>query len=160
MSRVQAGALLGVVLGAASGVAHASVAAKAIGQRIAIEERASSKTSRGTFRLTPVTRGQVKAESGTIAFSVRPRGTSMVSGQRVTTYVVTDRLVGSRGTISLRIVMRSTDAGSGYVIASGPWSVVQGTKAYKGARGGGRASAVVTFRRQISTRYEGSLTLP
>ena len=157
----------GIWLGAVIGIAAAAVLATAgaagtaaTKQRIAIEERAVSDSPTGTFKLLPLTTGPLKADSGTAAFLVKRRGTVTASGQRVTTYAVTETLTGKRGVIELRAVTKSTDAGGGYLAGSGPWSVTGGTKAYDGLQGGGRESGVLTPRKVIFTRYEGYVTLP
>ena len=47
-------------------------------------------------------------------------------------------------------------AGNGATVGTGSWSIVRGTKAYTGVRGGGRlAVVVVTPDGLTSSQYEG-----
>jgi hypothetical protein len=130
-------------------------------QRIAIEERVGIATSKGTFRLIPLTRGAVKADSGTAKLAMKRRGPYVVNGQSVTTYDMLEELVGRRGTFAIRSSMRSTQAGGDYLIASGSWSVSPpGAKSYVGFRARGAASAVLDLLNVIRTRYEGYVIAP
>lgn len=152
---------LSVSVGIAASLTSLGAASTAVTkQRVAIEERAVSDSPTGTFTLMPLTAGPIKADSGSVAFAVRRRGTVTVSGQRVATYTVKQTLTGKRGVIEIRAVTKSTDAGGGYLAGTGPWSVAAGTKAYAGLRGGGRQSGVLTPKKVIFTRYEGFVTLP
>jgi hypothetical protein len=154
---------LAAVLGTAAAVVLTAAGAAGTAvtkQRIAIEERAVSDKPSGTFKLIPLTTGPIKPDSGSASFSLKRRGTSTASGQRVTTYAVKETLTGKRGVLEISAVTKSTDAGGGYLAGSGSWSVAGGTKAYAGLRGGGGESGVLTPRKVIFTRYEGYVTLP
>ena len=109
----------------------------------------------GTFKLIPLTPGSVKADNGTFTFSIKPRPSVLVSGQRVTTYGGADELTSKRGTLEIRSVTRSTEAGGEYLVGSGTWSAAGGTKAYAGLRANGMGSSILTPRKVIFSRYEG-----
>lgn len=142
---------------AAGGAAGLSAAR----QRIAIEERLVSGDSSGTFALIPLTAGSIKADSGTFKGSIEARPTVVVDGQRVTTYSGTETLTGKRGTLRIRSVTRTTDAGGEYVVGDGSWSLTTGgTKAYATLRASGASSGVVTPRKVIFTRHEGYVGAP
>jgi hypothetical protein len=157
LTLVIAAGAAGAAMLAASG--SAGTAAK---QQIAIEERAVSREGelRGTFKLIPMTRGAVKADSGTYTFVVNSTPTVIVNGQRVTRYTSTATLKGKRGTLTIRTATRSTNSGGGYLIGAGPWFIKAGTKSYAGLRGGGAGSAVLTPRGVVFGRYEGYVGNP
>lgn len=156
---VWAAALAAFLCSTALGVTRAT-ASEVARQTIAIEERSTAGSAKGTFKLIPLTPGSVKADAGTVTFSVQARPTVVVNGQRVTTYVNDEVLKGKRGVLTIRSVMRSTDGGGGFLVGTGTWSVTTGTKAYKTLKARGGASGVVTSLKAISTRYEGYVATP
>jgi hypothetical protein len=124
-------------------------------QRIAIEERIAPAAQSGTFRLIPLTPGAVKADSGTLTYTAQQLPTVMPDGQRTARYKGIDTLSGKRGTLRISNATASTDAGGGYSVGTGTWSLGHGTNKYTGLIGNGRASVAGTPSGLIITRYEG-----
>ena len=157
--QVAAGAAL-VAAGAflSASVSVGSARALANKQRIAIEEKSTLGTHGGTFRLIPLTPGPVKADSGTFTYTAQPLPTAIRNGQRVARYTGTDTLTGKRGTLYISNTTASTDAGGGYSVGTGTWSVGGATGAYVGLNGRGRAAAVGTPGGLTISRYEGYVT--
>jgi hypothetical protein len=123
-------------------------------QRIAIEERWQDGTV-GTFKLIPLSKGPVKADSGTFTFPAAVSTVTIKDGQTVTTYNGTDTLDGRNGTLTIPNIQRFTDVGSSYQTGAGAWSISDGTGSYRRLHGGGGGSTVATPDGIVLTRYEG-----
>lgn len=146
-----------VLLSASASVGQARAFAKQ--QRIAIEERITLGAQGGTFRLIPLTPGPFKADSGTLNYTAQQLPTVIRDGQRTTRYKGTDTLTGKRGTLSIANTTAVTDAGGGYSVGTGTWSLGRSTGTYAGLTGGGRAAVAGTPRGLITTRYEGYVSV-
>lgn len=135
MTRTLAGcwvAALALVLTSATG-------AESGRQRVAIVARGSNPTS---FLLTPLSAGPAKRDSGTTYYCcVHSRSTTR-DGQPVEIASFLKTYEGTRGTLTLRIVIEWTDAGNGYTIGSGTWKIAKGTNAYAHLEGNGRLAVV------------------
>jgi hypothetical protein len=146
-------------------VALSSVAAAgpdAARQRVAITMRALPT---GTFVITPLRSGRLKADSGEVRHSVANYVPRVVvrQGQRVEVYKpVIWVLEGKRGTLSIREPANEwMDAGAAE-IGVGTWTVVHGTGQYGGLAGGGRSAHVGDGSGPACwcARQEGFLTIP
>ena len=148
--------LVAVVAAALVAVALAAVAAAggaASKQRIAID----SKGENG-FVLTPLTRGSLSGDGGSVAFccwTSRPivrngQAVDVTTGPRMT-------LLGKRGTLIASNRMEFLNVRGGYAVFTGTWKVVRGTGAYSGVSGGGRIAGVEPPNGDTRWRREGIL---
>ena len=128
-------------------------------QRIAIEERITLDAQSGTFRLIPLTAGPLKPDSGTFTYTARQLPAVIRNGQRTARYEGTDALTGKRGTLRIPNTTAVSDAGGGYSIGIGTWSLRRGTSTYAGVGGSGRVAVAGTPSGLIITRYEGYVSV-
>jgi hypothetical protein len=147
------------VLVTESGAAPGSTQTAVKQQRIAIESKFSFSTSKGTFRLIPLTPGPLKPDSGTFAIggqaTPNPPGEILEKGQTVELITASERMTGKRGSFSIAVRLKSRSAGGGYTADVGSWSFEQGTRAYAGLIGGGGIAAVTLPNSQLRVRREG-----
>jgi hypothetical protein len=116
----------------------ASGASANVNQRIAI----TAKDGVDGFVLMPKTVGAVKRDTGTVSWCCWGQEFVTRDGQRVEINDPTATLIGSRGTLVLRLRIEWLDAGQGYTVGSSTWKVVRGSGAYAGVTGHGRAAQV------------------
>jgi hypothetical protein len=141
-----ASATLAVVsVGAA---AHAGV-----DQRVAITARSGVYT----FVLTPLKPGAVKRDAGTASWGSPSERTIVRGGQTVEIDNVLATLTGRKGSLQLHFRIEWLNAGNGYVVGAGRWTVVRGTGVYEHASGGGRSASSWLPRGPVSFRAEGFL---
>ena len=153
-----AGALAVVAAVTLSVLISAGVAAPtAKKQRIAIEEKVTTTAlaGSGTFTLTPLTAGPIKADSGTFTYTGGSQGQVLRNGQTVTRYSGVDVLKGKHGTLRIPNTTATVDAGGSYRVGTGAWSISGGTGAYASLRGGGRGAVGGPPQGTVFTRYEG-----
>ena len=126
-------------------------------QRIAIEEKVTTTAlaGSGTFTLTPLTPGPLKADSGTFTYTGGSQGQVLRNGQSVTRYSGVDVLKGKHGTLRIPNSTATVDAGGNYRVGTGTWSLSGGSGAYASLRGGGRGAVGGPPQGTVFTRYEG-----
>src|SRR3954454_5341468 len=101
-----------------------------------------TNTGAGTWRLVPLTKGPLKADSGTISGSGKIVGRSLRNGQRVTLIEGGDTLLGKRGSFGISQNVTSTEVAPGISADIGTWRFHAGIGAYERVSGGGRFAAV------------------
>ena len=149
----------------AAAVTLTSVAAagpEAAKQRVAISMK---NPGNGTFVLTPLQRGTLKRDSGTVSGVYKKATTVMREGQSVFIGWNTYTLKGKRGTMSIRerneFVNVSNEKVKGFDftpgVGIGTWKVVSGTGAYAKITGGGRSGIQ---GHPWLAQLEGFLTVP
>jgi hypothetical protein len=115
----------------------------------------------GTFVLHALSPGPLTLDSGSHDYAAAERPPVVRNGQGIAVYVLVDTFAGKRGTIVVRSRIELVGAGNGTTVGTGSWSIVRGTKAYAGLRGGGRVAVVVVTPRGLTTsQYEGLVTAP
>jgi hypothetical protein len=142
------------LVGVASGGSTASK------QRVAIDGTFHAGSNSGTFKVISLTAGALKKDAGKFT-GTGNFGNPFVrkNGQEVTTIGGLDSYVGANGTLNVAQRIEQVGAGRNYTIATGTWSVVSGTGAYEGYRGGGSFAAAGTpSGTTIFFRQEGYLT--
>jgi hypothetical protein len=131
-----------VSAGRASASPDSPVASK---QRVAIEVKTPLDARTGTFVLDVPTPGPLKNDSGSITFTSGPTPVftrRIVRGQRVDRFRGTNTLTGKQGTLVMSQQVDFVSAGNRYMVGAGNWSIVRGTGAYAGLKGGGRSALV------------------
>jgi hypothetical protein len=142
-------------------VTLASVAAArpdALRQRVTITMQAGETTPVSPFVLTPLHAGPLKRDSGTQTGALPPERVVIRSGQSVSIHDGVTTLRGKRGSLVIRYRSEYVDAGNGYHVGTGTWTVVRGTGQYAKVDGGGRSGNVWLDRGPWSSRDEGFLT--
>ena len=163
-------AVLVALAAAVTLTAVAAAGSAATKQRVAINMKfCSPGKSQGTFVLTPLRRGPLKGDSGTIShnFLSIPGRPVLRDGQKVTIYdggVAT--LTGKRGTLTIRdrnewvdLAHDGNGDGENDSIAFSTWKVVRGTGQYAAVVGKGRGGHA-GLGCPWYARYEGILTSP
>lgn len=120
-------------------------------QRIAITGRGDSHT----FLLTPLTRGELRRDSGTFSDCCWSKRVVVRDGQKIEINDPLATYAGGRGTLVVRYRIEWVNAGSGYIVGTGTWKIVQGTGVYKGITGGGRSGGAWIGNTFVSARAEG-----
>ena len=151
-------ALMGVSAVFASGAASAQYETK---QRVAIEIRFVLATGKGTFTLTPLTRGPIKKDAGTFVGTGVPKKPYINKlGQKVIEIQGADSHTGRNGTFRLVQRVKGVDAARGWLCDTGTWTFTKGTGAYEGVRGRGAFTAVGPDTGVLYAREEGYLFVP
>jgi hypothetical protein len=151
-------ALAALAAAAAIPASMATAAQSVAKQRVMLVQKHRFGEPNGTFVLHALGRGPLAFDSGKFTFAAAERPYVVRAGQRIAVYVAVETLIGRRGTFDLRWRVEFAGAGEGSTVGTGTWSLVRGTGAYAGARGGGRLAAVVlTPRGFTSTQFEGLL---
>ena len=132
-TKLTALAALAAVAVVLSGVATAGPAAAK--QRIAIT---TAKGNGHSFVLTPLTSGPVARDSGTASACCWTERFVTRDGQSIEINNPLKTYVGKQGTFTMRLVINWINAGNGYTIGTGTWTIVNGTGAYKHLEGKGR----------------------
>jgi hypothetical protein len=128
------GAAMVASLGAASPTASK--------QRIAIVERIDLSTIAGTFELIPLSPGPLKHDSGSVA-GTGAEGRSIIrDGQRVTPITGVDTMTSSRGTFQVSQKVGRVEVADGSGLATGAWSIKNGTGVYATFVGSGRFAGI------------------
>jgi hypothetical protein len=143
-----------VMLGSA-----ATAGTDAARQRVSITSQAAGTTDRSPFVLVPLQSGTIKVDSGT-AIATWSEKTVIRDGQEISITPGVATYKGKRGTLRTRFRIEWVEAGNGYHVGSGTWTVVRGTGQYAGATGGGRSGNVWLDSGPWSGQAEGFLTLP
>ena len=153
-----AGALVGVApLVSSAALASDGGTPLLVKQRIAIEVSwpESEKDVGRTFRLVLLGSGPLRADTGVVTGSTIEVSSVIRDGRRVATFMSVQTLTGKRGTLRIRSVDETSEAGSGYRAGAITWSVGGGTGAYLGLSGNGRGAIVITPQGPATQRYEG-----
>lgn len=152
---------------AVAGISAALLASGAAGgpdatkQRIAIEIRFVLATGKGTFTLTPLTRGPIKKDSGTFIGSGTPKKPFINElGQKVIPLTGVDAHTGRHGTFRLAQRVEGVQAARGWLCDTGTWTFRQGTGAYEGVTGRGAFTAVGPPGAVLYAREEGYVLVP
>ena len=157
-------ARLGVLVALTLAVTLASVAAAgptaATKQRVAITVKGMVDGSlSGKAVLVPLQAGVLKRDSGLEQGVVAKERTVVRAGQRVNVVTWVTTAKGKHGTFVIRARIDHVDAGNGFSVGSGTWTLVRGTGQYEGVTGGGRLGQAELGNRW-SERREGFLTVP
>lgn len=149
-----------VVAGAAAAIAivlagSASAGSAAKQQRISI---AIDPTS-GSFVLTPLGRGRIASDSGTVGSCCWTRKFFTRDGQAIEVDDPTVTFKGQKGTFTWHERLTFVDSDNGYTIATGVWKVVRGTGAYKHLEGHGREAAVLQAEQFLASKAQGLVDL-
>lgn len=155
-------AALGLLgLSAAFLASGASGGPSATKQRVAVEVRFVLATGKGTFTLTPLTRGPLKKDSGTIVGTGVPQKPKVNAlGQKVIVITGSDSHTGKNGTFRLVQRVEGVDAARGWLCDTGTWRFTKGTGAYEGVTGRGAFTAVGPPGPVLFAREEGYLFVP
>jgi hypothetical protein len=152
---------------AVAGIAAALLASGAAGgpsttkQRIAVEVRFVLATGKGTFTLTPLSRGPLKKDSGTLIGSGTPKKPFINDlGQKVTPLTGADSHTGRNGTFQLAQRIEGVQAARGWLCDTGTWTFRKGTGAYEGVTGRGAFTAVGPPSGVLYAREEGYVLIP
>lgn len=138
------------------GTAAVSAAPASRPQRIMLVEQHRFGAPTGTFVLHALSPGPLSLDSGSHDYAAAERPPVIRDGQGIAVYVLVEAFAGKRGTIVVRSRIELVGAGNGTTVGTGSWSIVRGTRAYAGLRGGGRAAVVVmTPGGFTSSQYEG-----
>jgi hypothetical protein len=125
-------------------------------QRVMLVQKHRFGEPDGSFTFYALSPGRLDFDSGTLTLVAVERPYIVRGGQRIAVYVAYETLNGRRGSFHLRWRVEFAGAGDGATVGTGTWSLVRGTGAYAGARGGGRLAAVVmTPRGFTSAQFEG-----
>jgi hypothetical protein len=148
--------LVTVVAAASATVAIVSVGAAA---SVGVKQRVAITSSSGVYRfaLTPLKPGAVKRDAGTVSWGSPSERRIVRDGQTVEIDNVLATLSGQKGNLQLHFRIEWLNAGNGYVVGAGRWTVVRGTGAYEHASGGGRSASSWLPRGPVSFRAEGFL---
>lgn len=136
-------------------VAAASPAASK--QRIVITNQ---KGNPNRFVMAAVAPGPVAGDSGTASaccwsqrFITRDGQTIEIDSPVVRTFV------GKQGTFTWRASIEWVDAGNGYTVGTGTWTIVRGTGVYQHLEGNGHVALLDTGEASLSSRAEGLVDL-
>ena len=136
----------------------AAAAPSADKQRIAITSRGVGNAS-GAYVLVPLQSGAIKGDSARGRAALPAERVVIRQGQRVSIYdPIVETIEGARGTLVIRSRIEYVDAGNGYHVGTGTWTIVRGTGQYARVVGGGRRGDVWLDRGPWSGRAEGVLT--
>jgi hypothetical protein len=141
-------------------VAVASGRPTAPKQRIAIHGSFGRYTDVGKFTFVPLTKGDLKRDSGTTGATANAGTPFIRKGQTVTVATGTDNYESAKGSIYVALHIEIVDAGGAYRIATGTWTVLNSTGVYAGYRGGGTFASAEPPRGQGVFREEGYLSKP
>jgi len=149
-------ALCGVGLVSAATATGGSARHHVARQRIAIEERFNIQTGTGTFVVYPLTPGPLKYDKGTVKGYGAPKGTVLQNGMKVELLAGADNCTGKLGTFQIAgsVAHVEVQFGTGLANDVGTWSIVKGSGAYRGFKGGGRTASVL-IGAILDTRNEG-----
>jgi hypothetical protein len=125
------------------------VAAK---QRISIDVQ-----GQGSFRLTPLTSGAIKPDTGKATFCCWTQRPIMREGQRIDINNPRMTLTGKRGTLVVRNQIGFIDIPDGWAVFTGTWKVIRGTGDYAGLTGGGRGAGVSQIGSAGKSEFDGFL---
>ena len=161
-------AMLGVVATVSSAATDAT-SAPVNKQRIAVEGVYSVVTSKGTFKLIPLTPGPLKADSGTFLGSGVVKPEIIRNGQGVTVITGSDSYAGKNGSFTMIERLEEVTVGgplaggARYRILTGTWTFVGGTGAYEDVTGQRcirlHYLAAVRQQRPLQRRRDRSRTL-
>jgi hypothetical protein len=140
---------------AATVVAVAAGAPSASKQRIAIDGKFNIQTGKSTWKLIPLSKGELTPDAGRGTGSGNVGAAVVKNGQSVTPIVGGDTLYGKRGVIALKETVRSHPAGLSFTADTGTWSLSSSDGVYAGYTGGGGFAAVGTPEGIVIFRMEG-----
>jgi len=137
-----------------------AVAPLAAADRAATKQRVTITAHNGidSFVLTPTGSGPIARDSGAGSWCCWKQVFTSRRGQKVETNVPTLTLTGDRGVLVLKVRIEWVDAGNGYSVGTGAWTVVRGTGSYSNVRGGGEGAHLWIGQSPRSWRLEGYLT--
>jgi len=114
----------------------------------------------GTWSLQPATQGPVTSDRGRYTWMKTLERRNARNGQSYRRVVSTVTFEGANGTLVVREDDVIVSAAVGKEVVTGTWTILRGTDAYEGVRGGGRLAAALGFGRPDPWRYEGFMTSP
>lgn len=147
MRKVTAGVLALFVVCALTG--EVSAASK---QRIAITITPGTVN---TFVLTTPTEGVIARDNGLVSWFTEKETVGTRDGQQVRTWVGVGIFGAKRGELRIRFRIDWRNAGRGHEAGTGTWTVIDGTRAYKGVTGSGRSAHVWLPRGPVAARADG-----
>lgn len=141
-------------------VSVAAAGPAATKQRVAIAIKGND-SGLGTFVLTPLQAGALKADAGTANVVIRGPKVVIRDGQRVEIFNSTWTFSGKHGTLTTRERLDWIDTGDAF-IGVGTWRVVRATGEYVGVTGNGRSAHVGQNHGNGAwiIRHDGFLTVP
>lgn len=138
-----------------------SAASAAQEQRVMLVQKHRFGAESGKFVLYALTSGQLERDAGSYTYLAAERPPLIRRGQGIAVYITIASFTGKRGTFVLRSRVEFVGAGNGTTVGTGTWSIVSGTKAYAGMKGGGRVAVVaMTPGGDTSSQYEGFVAAP
>jgi hypothetical protein len=143
----------GLAFAMATSLPAATASSGASKQRVRIQ----STESHTAFVLVPVKPGALLRDSGSAIWSTPSERVVVRGGQRIEVDEVTVMFSGARGSLNARFRIEWSDAGHGYAIGAGRWTVVRGTGVYARFRGGGLSASVWPAGGEVMWRAEGLL---
>jgi hypothetical protein len=139
-----------------SAVAAAVVTVAAAGQ-VATKQRIAIRQKGGSFVLTPLRPGAIKADTGSASFCCWTRRKTMRNGEAIEIDDPRMTLTGKRGTLVARNRVGFVDIPDRWSVFTGTWKVISGTGQYAGLAGGGRGAGVLLPSGNDKARFEGFL---
>jgi len=134
-----------------------TLAAVAAAGQVATKQRVAIKQKGGSFVLTPLKPGAIKADSGSAAFCCWTQRKTMRDGAAIEIDNPRMTLTGKRGTLVARNRVGFIDIPDGWSVFAGTWKVIRGTGQYAGLAGGGRGAGVFVPNGNEKARFEGFL---
>ena len=153
-TRLTAIAALAVIAATLAAVAAAGPGART-NQDVAI--KLTDEPNGGGFRLTPLTPGTIRSDSGTVSFCCWTQRFITRNGQRIQVNNPQMTLTGNRGTLVARNRIEWFDFPSGWLVTTGTWKVVRGTGDYAGLTGGGIAAGYSLANGNGRSQFDGFL---
>lgn len=136
--------------------AGASATAGPAKQRVAVTVKPGAVN---TVVLQPLTKGELKRDSGTVTWRRKSGRVEVRKGQRVEYWVGTGAFALKHGRMLIRFNIEWLDAGRDHEAGTGTWKVVGGAGRYAKLSGAGRSAHVWLPRGPVATRAEGFMHL-
>jgi len=146
---------VGLVAVAAVTVGLATAGSATRQQRVEITFHSLAKT----FELDPLTSGPIRRDSGTYSSCCWTRRFYTRDGQSIEIDNPTVTMKGKRGTFVWHELLTFVDINNGYDVATGPWTIVRGTRAYSRLHGHGREDAVDKNNVEVAVQDQGVVEL-
>lgn len=127
-------------------------------QSVSPKQRVTFMNQAGSFVLTPLSSGAIKADRGRLDACCWTTRHVVVAGQRLDVNDPHLTLTGRNGTLKLRNRIAWVNLPDGWAIFTGTWKVVGGTGAYAGVSGNGVVRGVSTASGGGKSAFIGFLT--